>query len=273
MGIGYTTILYDAASLRRGIGDVGACRYDGIEIALEKIERRGPAQVRTWLDEHDLDCYLVMGGWLESDADAASIADGASVAADLDADFLGVLPPQRGRVDDETLERWLAEICDAAAEAGVAPLLHHHGATHVEQPDEIREWLDRTPDDLRLLFDTAHYYPYGEHYPDGDVTDGLERFADDVAYVHLKDVDPPSDFEEHREALSNADFHLDNVITYFRAFTDLGAGVLDFGAVDAALDDVGYGGHVTIEIENRTDLPLVHAKGNYDYYVDLAGRE
>jgi dUTPase len=49
-------------------------------------------------------------------------------------------------------------------------------------------------------------------------------------------------------------------------------GVLDFGAVDSALVAADYDGHVTIEIENRTELPLVHAMRNADYYRDISGR-
>ncbi|MFC7009912.1 TIM barrel protein [Halalkalicoccus salilacus] len=154
---------------------------------------------------------------------------------------------------------------EAAVAAGVRPLIHHHGATAVEQPDEIRHYLDAI-DDLELLWDTAHYYPYGENFPEGDVTDGIERFADDIAYVHLKDVDPVKDFAANRDALSDADFHLDNVINYFRSFTDLGDGVIDFDAVYDALSEAGYDGHYTIEIENQTERSLVHAKQNYDYW-------
>jgi inosose dehydratase len=127
-------------------------------------------------------------------------------------------------------------------------------------------------DDLELLFDTAHYYPYGEHFPDGDLTDGIERFADDIAYVHLKDVDPVKDFAANRDALSNADFHLDNVINYFRSFTDLGDGILDFEAIYDALAVAGYDGHYTIEVENQTQKPLVHAKENVDYWTALTSQ-
>ncbi|NHN47858.1 sugar phosphate isomerase/epimerase [Halostella sp. JP-L12] len=269
MGVGYTTIMYDGESLYEGVSDVGACRYDGIEIGLEKVRHAGVENVREWVDEYGLDCYLVMGEWMTDDAAVDRIADGAEVAADLGADFLGLLPPQRGRRDDETVESWFERIADAAADAGVTPLIHHHGATHVESPGEIREWLDRTPDNVQLVWDTAHYYPYGEHYPEGDVTDGIEAFADDIAYVHLKDVAPPTEFAEHRDSLTDGDFHLDNVINYFRSFTDLGDGVIDFAAVRNALDDAGYDGHYTVEIENRTEKPLVHAKENLDYWRSL----
>ncbi|WP_266083163.1 sugar phosphate isomerase/epimerase family protein [Haladaptatus caseinilyticus] len=269
MGIGYTTILYDEESLSHGIGDIGACQYDGIEIGLEKVRAVGYKTVRDVLRKNELDPYLIMGEWLESDAACDRVVDGAYTASRLDAEFIGILPPQRGHVDDKILDEWITQICEAAYDAGVTPLLHHHGATHIEQPDEIAAWLKRSPSNLKLVWDTAHHYPYGRHYPSGDVTDGIERFADDIEYVHLKDVAPPADFDSHIEALSNAEFHLDNVINYFRAFTDLGEGRLDFGAVADTLDNIGFDGHITIEIENQTTDPLIHAKKNLDYWQDV----
>ncbi|WP_458210377.1 sugar phosphate isomerase/epimerase family protein [Haladaptatus sp. NG-SE-30] len=272
MGVGYTTIMYDAESLETGVSDIAACQYDGIEIGLEKVRYVGEDRLATWLDEYNLDLYLVMSEWLETEDAIERVAADAQMVANLGAEYLGMLPPQRGRQDDETVEEWFTTIADASADAGVTPLIHHHGATHVEQPNEIETWLDRTPENVQLVWDTAHHYPYGEYYPDGDVTDGVERFADDIAYVHLKDVAPPTAFTEHREALSSGTFHLDDVINYFRSFTDLGRGILDFEGVYDALEAIGYDGHYTIEIENRTEKPLVHAKENIDFWRDVTGK-
>lgn len=270
MGTGYTTIMYNAEDLEVAFGDIAACRYDGVEVGVEKIRAAGPENVDRWLDEYDLDLYLAMSEWLETEAAVERMVDDMPMLADLGAEFAGILPPQRGRHDTETVETWLSRVSDAAVDAGVRPLLHHHGATAVEQPHEIRHYLDAV-DNLALVWDTAHYYPYGEYFPDGDVTDGIERFADDIAYVHLKDVQPVKDFAANRDALSNGDFHLDNVINYFRSFTDLGDGILDFAAIYDALDRAGFDGHYTIEIENQTERPLVHAKQNVDVWKQARG--
>jgi inosose dehydratase len=268
MGVGYTTIMYDGVALEEAFADVSACRYDGIEVGLGKIETAGPDAVADWLDRYDLDLYCVMGPWIESEEVAESLADSAETADDLGAEFLAILPPQRHRNEDATVESWLRTVSGAAVDAGVTPILHHHGATHIEQGAEIRAFLDAV-EELQLLFDTAHWYPYSEHFPEGDVTDAIERFAGDIAYVHLKDVDPVKDFAANRDALSAPRPHLDNVINYFRSFTDLGDGTIDFGGVPEALTAVGYDGHYTIEIENRISKPLVHAKENFDYWQSL----
>ena len=265
MGSGYTTIMYDAEDVEDALGDIAACRYDGVEIGIEKIRANESRNVERWLDEYDLDFYLAMGEWIETEAAVERMVDDMPMVAELGAEFVGILPPQRGRHGRETVEEWLSRISDAAVEAGVRPLVHHHGATAVERPDEIAHYLEAV-DGLELRFDTAHYYPYVENYPDGDVTDAVDRFVDDIAYVHLKDVDPVKEFTANRDALSEGDFHLDNVINYFRSFTDLGEGILDFDAMFGTLSDAGYGGHYTIEIENRTERPLIHAKQNYDFW-------
>ncbi len=274
MGLGYTTIMYDEESFEDGLREIAACRYDGVEMSLGEATDYGVDRVADGLAEHDLDLYMLMGGWLESDAEARTIAEGAHTAAELGAEFIGMLPPQRGLVDDDDqVEAWIRQVCDAAAEAGVTPVLHHHSATHVERPDEVEAWLARCPDNLGLLWDTAHQYPYEENYPAGDVTSGIERFADDIEYVHLKDVEPTPGYEDHIEALTSGDFNLANVALLYYAYTDLGEGRIDFEGVADALDAVGYDGHVTIEMEKQTTDTLVHAKQNVDYWRSVRNGE
>lgn len=270
MGVGYTTLMYDTKSLETGFGDVAACRYDGIEVGFGKVQAVGPETVGDWIDHYQLELYCVMSPWIESEDDARAVADTAGTVADLGAEVLGVLPPQRHRNDDPTVEEWLTRVTEAARDAGLTPALHHHGGTHIERPEEIERFLDAI-DGLELLLDTAHWYPYGDGFPEGTVTDAVEWFGDDIAYVHLKDVAPSSDFTENRDALSGAQPHLDNVIDYFRSFTDLGEGVIDFRGVHEELKAAGYGGHYTIEIENQTEKRLVHAKENRDYWRSLVG--
>jgi inosose dehydratase len=260
MGIGYATLMYDPEEIvSEGIGDIAACRYDGVEIGLPKVNAIGTETLAGLLEEYDLECYCVMAGWLNTESDVEEAVEGVSTAAELGANFLGILPPPRGVVDDATFSEWLEAIGAAAGDVGVTPVLHHHAGAHVEQPEEIRRWLDDSPDNLELLFDTAHYYAYG------DIADGIERFAEDIAYVHLKDIDPPSDFRSHVENLTAGKVDYDSIVTYFGCFIDLGDGVIDFDAVDRALDRVGYDGHQTIEIENQRELPLVHAKRNIEH--------
>lgn len=259
--------MYDSGDVQTAIGDIEACRYDGVEIGLGKLRDNRENPVEEWLSNAGVALYCVMSEWIESDEAVQRIIDDISAIADLGAEFLGLLPPQRGRHDDETVAEWLTSVASAALDAGLRPVVHHHGGTAVEKPSEIRYYLD-TVDGLELLFDTAHYYPYTDRFPEDGVVDGIERFADDIAYVHLKDINPVKEFATNRDALTDGDFHLDNVINYFRSFTDLGEGRIDFEAVHETLDAVGYDGHCTIEIEDQKDKRLVHAKENIDYWTE-----
>jgi inosose dehydratase len=264
MGYGYAMLMYGPEDVPKGLGDLAACRYDGFEIGAPKVQHLGADRVRDAAAANDLDAYCVMSGWLLEDDDAEDAVEAASVAAQVGAEFLGILPPPRGQVDDSTLDGWLADICAAAADAGVVPVVHHHGAAHIEQPHEIEAWLNRAPENLKLLFDTAHYYPYG------DVHDGIERFADDIAYVHLKDIDPPADLDYHVERLSAGKVDYDSLFTLLHSFTDLGEGVIDFERVRDQFEAVGYTGNFTAEIDQQLDARLVHAKRNYDYWTGLS---
>lgn len=268
MGVGYTTLLYDSSDVEDGLWDIAACRYDGVEIGLDKLLKVGPKTVRSSLSEHDLDLYCVVGGWIESDETVARIRDNIDLIDSLGADFVGVLPPRRGLVGDDTLQSWLDAVGESIATTDLTGLIHHHGATHIESPDEIGDWLDRTSSSFDLLFDTAHWYPYQESYPSDDVTEGIRRFGEDISYIHLKDIDPSADFTDHRDRLSSGDLSLDSVVEYFRTFTDLGDGLIDFTSIPSVLEEMGYDGHLTIEIENRSARPLVHAKRNYEYYAE-----
>lgn len=260
MGLGYATLTYDPEEIvRNGIGDLAACGYDGVEIGLPKIEDMGYNRLEATLDEYGVELYCVMAGWLNEYTDVQDAIEGIEVTASLDVDFLGILPPPRGVVDDVTFREWLEEIGAAASDHGVTPVVHHHAGSHVEQPDEIRRWLDEGPPELELLFDTGHYYAYG------DVCEGIKRFADDIAYVHYKDINPPSDFRTHVTNLSSGKVDYDSIMTYFGAFNDLGDGVLDFAAISRTLDEVNYDGNRTVEVDTVQGPTLAHAKRNLDF--------
>lgn len=93
-----------------------------------------------------------MGEWIETEVSVKRIIDVMPTVAELGAELVGLLPSQRGRHDKSTVEDWLSRISDP----GVRPFIHHHGATALEHPDEIRYYPDAV-DGLELVFDTAHY--------------------------------------------------------------------------------------------------------------------
>lgn len=148
---------------------------------------------------------------------------------------------------DESGWRTFAAGVEAAARAvrertGLRSVFHPHCAGYVETPQEITCLLALTdPDVVGIVFDTGHYM-YGAGRSDGaDVVDALERFADRIDYVHLKDCSP------HVAAHARAagwDF-----LTAVRngLFCELGQGGVPYAAVVDWLRASGYDGFVTVE--------------------------
>jgi len=97
------------------------------------------------------------------------------------------------------------------------------------------------PDVLGLVFDTGHYL-YGSGQLGADtITQGLDRFADRIWYVHFKDCHPGTVQTSREEG-----------IDYFEAvkngvFCELGQGDVDFKAVKNWLEARQYTGWALVE--------------------------
>lgn len=126
-------------------------------------------------------------------------------------------------------------------QTGLLTVLHHHCAGYVETPDEIARFLDLTdPRFMGLVFDVGHYY-HGTGREDCNVAAALDRFADRVWYVHLKDLDPTVARRCREEEWD-----------YFTAmreglYPELGKGCVDFPAMLRWLSAHDYKGYMLVE--------------------------
>ena len=127
-------------------------------------------------------------------------------------------------------------------QTGIRTVFHHHCSGFIETPDEIGQLLEMTdPDVLGLVFDTGHYL-YGSGQLGADtITQGLDRFADRIWYVHFKDCHPGTVQTSREEG-----------IDYFEAvkngvFCELGQGDVDFKAVKNWLEARQYTGWALVE--------------------------
>ncbi len=154
-------------------------------------------------------------------------------------------------------------------ETGLRTVFHHHCAGYIETPDEIARLLALTdPSLLGLVFDSGHY-AYGSG--NGDVVPALQRFANRIWYIHLKDCQP----EVAQQARAGS-------WDYFQAlrhgvFCELGRGSVDFPAMLHWQDAANYGGYVLVEQDVLPGMgtPKESARRNREYLrsIELAKSE
>ncbi|MFH1746260.1 MAG: sugar phosphate isomerase/epimerase family protein [Planctomycetota bacterium] len=130
-----------------------------------------------------------------------------------------------GDIPRSTVYQRLREAGDVAADQGVTIVLETHPdlITNGEIARQTMEAVNHPH--VRVNFDTANVYFYNH---DVNAVDELRRVVDFVASIHLKDTD--GGFES---------WH----------FPALGRGVVDFGTIFELLDDAGFSGPCTLEIE------------------------
>lgn len=146
-------------------------------------------------------------------------------------------------------------------ETGLRIAFHHHCAGYIETPEEVAELLDRTdPELVGLCFDTGHYAFGG-----GDALEGLKKHADRIWHVHFKDCQGAIAQESRTEGLD-----------YFASvrkgvFCELGQGIVDFPAIKAQLDGMGYEGWIVVEQDVLPGMgtPIESAKRNRKYLREI----
>ena len=171
-------------------------------------------------------CFVVIGD------DHSTVPDRSN--------YSGRIQPQHG-LDEAGWQVYIngaTKVAEAVKrEAGLRSVIHHHGATYVETPSEIKYFLDNTdPDLVGLCFDTGHYALGG-----GDPVSDLSRIYDRVWHVHFKDFNP----EVVQQAIPN-NWTYQQMIGQ-GVFPELGKGVVDFAGVLSILEEKAYTGWIVVE--------------------------
>lgn len=150
-----------------------------------------------------------------------------------------------------------------AKDMGIALCFHHHMGTVVQTAAEIDRLMENTdPEVFGLLFDSGHLAYCGEDY-----MAVLQKYADRVRHVHLKDIRPEVIAEVKAENLS----FLNGV--RMGTFTVPGDGVIDFKPIFDVLEETGYEGYVLVEAEQDPAKanPLEYAIKARKYIRETAG--
>lgn len=152
-------------------------------------------------------------------------------------------------------------------ETGLRAVFHHHCAGYVETPDEIATLLEMTdPERLGIVFDAGHYV-HGTGSEQCDLVAALDRFADRIWYIHLKDLEPNVARRSREEEWD-----------YFTAmrqglYPELGKGVVDFPALLRWLAARDYKGYVLVEQDVLPGMgtPKESARRNREYIRSIEG--
>lgn len=148
----------------------------------------------------------------------------------------------------QTLFTNLSRIREVCEEAGVTACIHPHWGTMVQNVDEVERVLDNSS--VGLCLDTGHLAAGG-----ADVVELVRKYAERVDIVHAKDI---------RRELT--DQLLPGQITWSQGikagmFTPIGDGDIDFAAIVAALNEVGFDGYYVLEQDIMLDEEPPAGKG------------
>lgn len=163
----------------------------------------------------------------------------------------------------DTLCTGINKLGKVAKDMGIKLCFHHHMGTVVQTEEEIDRLMANTdPELFGLLFDCGHLAYCGEDY-----MSVLNKYADRIRHVHLKDIRPEKVEQVKREHLS----FLQGV--RLGTFTVPGDGVINFKPIFDVLEKTGYEGYVLVEAEQDPAIanPLEYAIKARKYIAEKAG--
>jgi inosose dehydratase len=216
--------------------DIAAAGYEGIEFFDGNVVEdasEGYAATRRILDETKLALVALYSGanFIYPDVldeELARITRAADAAQALGAEHLvvggGARRSDGTRAGDyDALAAALDKVVSIAEARGLRAQYHPHLSTIVENPDEVRTIFGKTG--IGFCPDTAHLAAAG-----GDVAAMVREHAARISYVHLKGW--------QRQPF---------------AFTPVGVGDCDNGAVIRTLAEIGYAGWICNELDSWPD--------------------
>ncbi|MBB5752927.1 sugar phosphate isomerase/epimerase family protein [Prosthecomicrobium pneumaticum] len=154
--------------------------------------------------------------------------------------------------DYKTFCRALEDIGRRTRDLGIETVYHPHLDTFVERRDQLDRMMDELDTRVAgLCIDPAHLA-----HTNSDPVDALKTYVSAVRYMHLKDtrVDP---------ALVGFD--------RYKAFCELGAGVVDLPALVDVLLDAEYDGLAIIELDMSEKTAEASAIESIAYVRDTLG--
>ena len=241
---GYASITWNGND-RQAIEDIAALGFPGIQLRSNVLkEFSGPTELHDLLEKRRLKMVALSSGGvrldpaIEADEIARHTAN-AKFVHDVGGLYLQVTderPKDRAvtSADYVRLGKLITEIGKRTADLGVSLGYHNHMGTLGQSPEEVDQILQAAdPRYAKLELDVAHYFQGG-----GDPVKAIEKYADRLLFLHIKDVEPLPASENSKRA--------------FR-FVELGRGRVDLPAVFAALQKVNFRGWAIVELDAVPD--------------------
>jgi len=172
-----------------------------------------------------------------------------------------IAPPDLDERQWAQLVETVGAIGDVAARSGLTPVFHPHAETHLEYEPQIERLLADTDSRLGLCLDVGHHA-----YRGGDPVAFVRRYPERLRYLHLKSVDPDVQRNVEAERIPFAQ------AVALDMFVEPARGAVDFVALKAALDEIGYDGFAIVEQDMYPapfDKPLPIAVRTLDYLKEI----
>lgn len=242
--IGYAAITWGDKE-KQAIEDISSVGYRGIQLRANAVRDFQASELRDLLQQHQLTMVALSSGdvHVESAKEAADIAlhtGNAKFLHDVGGLYLQLIDqePKSQRItpaDYKQLGHLMTEIGKRAADMGVQVSYHNHLNSLSERPEGLDRLLESCdPRYVKLELDVAHYQAGG-----GDPAKAIEKYADRLLFLHIKDLgDPGPNPEDPRNAEN---------------FLELGRGKVNLPAVFAALHKIKFRGWAIVELDREPD--------------------
>lgn len=269
-------------SFEQCISDMARSRYDGCEVGskypkepdaiLEALDSCQLIVASQWFSayfttkelNHVLDDFTSHVCFLEKlGAKVVVLSEqGHSIQGKMDAPLFEN-KPKMNQGEWESLCEGLESAGEIALKHGMKLVYHHHMGTVVQTKQEIDHLMENTnPRKVWLLLDTGHLFFSGE-----SPLDVIKDHGSRIAHVHLKDIRSSILEKVKQERLS----FLQSVKA--GVFTVPGDGIIEFGPILRALEEIGYQGWFIVEAEQDPKIanPLEYASKAREYIKSLIG--